>query len=84
MVLDIVTPERKIFSGEIDLLSVPGTNGHFEVLHNHAPILSLLEEGQMKVVTHSGEKKFYKITSGIVEVKNNKIIVLAEHLQEKE
>jgi F-type H+-transporting ATPase subunit epsilon len=82
MKLDIVTPEKNVFSGKISLISVPGAEGCFEVLPNHAPILSLLEEGKIKVITEDGQKLFFQIESGVIEVKSNKIIVLAEKLKE--
>ena len=80
MKLDIVTPEKNVFSGNISLVSVPGAEGSFEVLPNHAPILSLLEEGKIKVITEEGQKLFFQIDSGVIEGKNNKIIILSEKL----
>lgn len=82
MKLDIVTPERNVFSGKVSLISVPGALGCFEVLPKHAPILSLLEEGKIKVITEEGQNLFFQIESGVVEVKNNKVIILAEKLKE--
>ena len=78
MYLEIVTPDKKIFGGDIKLIQVPGTKGQFEVLRNHAPIVSTLAKGKVKVVLPEGEKNFFDIKSGVIEVKNNKIVVLAE------
>jgi F-type H+-transporting ATPase subunit epsilon len=78
MFLEIVTPEKKVFSGEIKLIQVPGSKGQFEVLRNHAPIISTLSEGQLKIISPEGEKTFFDIHGGVIEVKNNEIIVLAE------
>jgi F-type H+-transporting ATPase subunit epsilon len=78
MFLEIVTPEKKVFSGEIKLIQVPGSKGQFEVLRNHAPIISTLTEGQLKIISPDGEKTFFDIQGGVIEVKNNEIIVLAE------
>jgi F-type H+-transporting ATPase subunit epsilon len=78
MFLEIVTPEKKVFSGEIKLIQVPGSKGQFEVLRNHAPIISTLSEGQLKIISPEGEKTFFDIQGGVIEVKNNEIIVLAE------
>lgn len=78
MNLEIVTPDKKVFSGEIKLIQVPGTNGKFEVLRNHAPIISTLSEGEIKIISPDGEKTFYNIQGGVIEVRDNKVIVLAE------
>ena len=78
MFLEIVTPDKKIFSGEIKQIKVPGTKGPFEVLNNHASIISTLAKGEVRVTSPEGEKSLYNISGGVIEVKNNKIIVLAE------
>jgi F-type H+-transporting ATPase subunit epsilon len=78
MHLEIVTPEKKIYSGEIKLILVPGAKGPFEVLRNHASIISTLTKGKIKVVSKEDEKAFFDIVGGVIEVKNNKVIVLAE------
>ncbi len=83
MQLDILTPDKKIFSGEVKLVQVPGAKGSFEVLKNHAPIISTLIPGKMKIEMVNGEKKFYEVLSdGVIEVKKNIIIVLAEKLSQ--
>ena len=74
----IITPESTIYDGEATLVQVPGTSGSFEVLHNHAPLLSTLNPGEVKVKTIYGEYKLFEIGSGIIEVKNNKVAILAE------
>jgi F-type H+-transporting ATPase subunit epsilon len=82
MQLDILTPDKKIFSGEVTLVQVPGTKGSFEVLNNHAPIISTLSPGKMKIYMTGGEKNYFEILSdGVIEVKKNKIIILAEKLK---
>ncbi|ALO15645.1 F-ATPase epsilon subunit [Salinivirga cyanobacteriivorans] len=78
MQLKIITPEESLFEGEIDLIQVPGKKGTFEVLHNHAPIISTLTKGKVKVRPTSGEEKFFDIPGGVIQVKNNDIIVLTE------
>jgi len=78
MYLEIVTPEDKLFSGEIKLVQLPGAKGSFEMLKKHAPIISTLEKGTIKVVTIDGKETFFDIKGGVVEGSNNKIIVLAE------
>ncbi len=78
MILEIVTPDEIIFSGEVKLVQVPGTNGSFEVLKNHAPIISTLEKGKVKVVETDNTETFFDIEKGVVEVNKNKVILLAE------
>ena len=77
MKLEIITPEEQIFNGEITSVRLPGKNGEFEILNNHAPIISTLNKGEIKVLTTSGSKNF-EINGGVIEMKKNKIIVLAE------
>lgn len=78
MVLDIVSPGKLLFSGEVKLVQVPGKNGSFEVLNNHAPIISVLDTGAIKIETTSNDKKYFDISGGVIEVNKNKIIVLVE------
>lgn len=80
MVLDIVTPDRKVFSGEVQLVSVPGTQGYFEVMPKHAAIISTLKKGELKIIESNGMQQFFKVDGGVIEVKANKIIILAEKL----
>jgi F-type H+-transporting ATPase subunit epsilon len=77
MNLQIITPEKKLFEGEVKLVKVPGSNGSFEVLKNHAPIISTLVSGTIKIITDQNKKETVQINSGIIEVKTNKITVLA-------
>ncbi len=79
MQLDILTPDKKIFSGEVTSVQVPGTKGSFEVLNDHAPIISTLEKGNVKVKSKDGVEIF-TISSGVIEVLKNKVTVLAESL----
>jgi F-type H+-transporting ATPase subunit epsilon len=78
MHLEIITPEKKLFSGEINLLQVPGTKGSFEILNNHAPIISTLEAGRIKIKSLEGTINYFEIQGGVIEAKSNKIIILAE------
>lgn len=79
MYLEIITLDKKVFSGQINLIKVPGTKGSFEVLEYHAPIISTLEKGTIKVVDR-GAESFFEITGGVIEVKDNNIIILAESI----
>ncbi len=78
MLLEIIAPDQKLYTGEVDLVQVPGSKGSFEILKNHAPIISTLDEGKIRIVDQKGETIFFDVNGGVIEVKNNKIIVLAE------
>ena len=92
MYLEIVSPEATLFSGEVISVTVPGVDGEFQMLENHAPIVSLLQKGNVKVegnitINKAYEDKFSKdangktvlpISSGTLEMKDNKAIVLAD------
>jgi F-type H+-transporting ATPase subunit epsilon len=78
MKLEIITPGKSIYSGEVKSVQVPGTKGSFAILNHHAPIISTLEKGKIKVVEESGNILFFEIEGGVIENKDNKIIVLAE------
>jgi F-type H+-transporting ATPase subunit epsilon len=78
MLLEIIAPDKNLYSGEVDLIQVPGSKGSFEILKNHAPIISTLEPGQIKIVDQKGTTSYFDIAGGVIEAKNNKIIVLAE------
>ena len=79
MLLEIIAPDQKLYSGEVDLVQVPGSKGSFEILRNHAPIISTLEQGRIKIVDQKGSTTFFDVHGGVIEVKNNKIIILAEN-----
>ena len=78
MLLEIIAPDQNLYSGEVDLVQVPGSKGSFEILRNHAPIISTLEPGRIKIVDVKGGITFFEVDGGVIEAKNNKIIVLAE------
>ncbi|MGD0710002.1 MAG: ATP synthase F1 subunit epsilon [Bacteroidales bacterium] len=78
MLLEIITPDKKIFSGEVSLVQLPGTDGSFEILNNHAPIISTLGKGKIKIINAAKTTQYFEINSGVVEMQKNKIIVLAE------
>lgn len=81
MHLEIVTPEKKVFEGEVISVTFPGSDGSFQVLNDHAPIISSLKEGYVVFKDKKSESEV-EITGGMVEVLNNKVIVLAEGLVE--
>ncbi|WP_256011341.1 ATP synthase F1 subunit epsilon [Desertivirga xinjiangensis] len=77
MTLEILTPDNTVFEGEVSSVTVPGVQGSFEILNNHAPIISTLDDGKVIIRTGKGEESFF-IKGGVVEVLDNKIMVLAE------
>jgi F-type H+-transporting ATPase subunit epsilon len=81
MHLEIITPDKKVFQGEVSEASFPGADGSFQVLKNHAPIISALANGVVSFTTE--EKRIsFTVDGGVVEVKDDRIIVLAEKVVE--
>jgi F-type H+-transporting ATPase subunit epsilon len=78
MYLEILTPDETIFTGEVKLVQLPGTNGSFEILDKHAPIISSLKQGNVKIIDNNNEKNIFEIKGGVIEVLNNNIILLAQ------
>lgn len=79
MTLEILTPERKLFSGEVFGVQMPGISGSFEVLDKHAPLVSALKAGRIKVLRdRQNHFDYYDIKGGFVEVLNNRVSVLVE------
>jgi F-type H+-transporting ATPase subunit epsilon len=78
MQLVVLTPEKELFNGEIKLVKLPGSTGSFEILENHAPIISSLEEGDVKIIDANGKEIHYNISGGVVECKKNNVILLIE------
>jgi len=78
MKLEILTPEQKIFSGDVYGVQLPGISGLFEVLDKHAPLVSALKSGSLKILNDKSKTTSYKIQGGFVEVLNNKATVLVE------
>lgn len=78
MYLEIITPDKKIFEGEVKLIQLPGSKGAFEMLKNHAPIISTLEKGLIKIKDKNNAEQLFEVDGGVVENKGNKIIVLVE------
>ncbi len=79
MNLEILTPEKKIYSGEVYGVQMPGISGSFEVLEKHAPLVSALKSGRLKVLKDKqNHVSNFDIQGGFVEVLNNKVIVLVE------
>lgn len=82
MTLEILTPEKKIFSGDVYGVQLPGIGGMFEVLEKHAPIVSALKAGTLKILKDKNTSSQYSIQGGFVEVIHNKATVLVEGAKE--
>lgn len=82
MTLEILTPDKKVFEGEATSVTLPGTLGFFEILNNHAPIISTLNDGKL-VIRDGGKEDVFFIQGGVVEALNNKVTVLAEGITHK-
>ena len=91
MKLEIVSPEAKLFSGEVSIVTVPGALGSFQILNNHAPIVSTLIQGRIKIqgkitldevnkskFTQEGQNTYLDIQSGVIEMNDNKVILLSD------
>jgi F-type H+-transporting ATPase subunit epsilon len=82
--LNIVTPSKTVFTGDVKAVTVPGTDGSFQVLKNHAPLISTLEIGVVKIEMLDGSTAFYSTGGGTVEVLNNKITLLADSVEKSD
>ena len=78
MKLEIITPSSTLFTGEVSLVQLPGLDGLFEILPSHAPLVSALKEGRVKVEDNQNEPQFFDIRGGVVEISHDKVLVLAE------
>jgi len=81
--IEIITPDSRIYSGDIRSVRVPGKKGSFQVLKDHAPIISTLDHGPVIIEDDQGMVIRYEISGGVVEVKKNRIILLADSVSEK-
>ncbi len=83
MLLEIVTPDEKVFEGEVESATFPGSDGSFQVLGDHAAMISTLGHGDIKLIRDIDKKTeevHYTVSGGVVEVLNNKVVVLAEKI----
>lgn len=76
MTLEIITPDKKVFAGEAAAVTFPGTEGQFQILNNHAALVSTIGKGN--IVVEGNTKETFTVDGGVVEVLNNKVLVLAE------
>ncbi len=82
MYLEIYTPDEKVFEGEVEVTTIPGKDGYFQILNNHAPLISPVGKGDLSYKRKKEEKTF-SVDGGVVEVLNNKVTILAEALIEE-
>ncbi|GAB6283754.1 MAG: F0F1 ATP synthase subunit epsilon [Ignavibacterium sp.] len=82
--LEIYTPVKKYFTGKIKSITIPGTLGEFQILFNHAPLISTFEIGKIKIVNVNDEESIYATSGGTVEVLNNKVKILADSIEKPE
>ncbi|TSA24802.1 MAG: hypothetical protein D4R67_11180 [Bacteroidetes bacterium] len=79
MRLEIITPDTTLFEADnVHLVQVPGIDGSFEVMDHHAPLISVLKKGAVKVLIRGDQPKFFEIEGGVIEVLQNKVLILAE------
>ena len=74
--LEIRSPEKKVFEGDVDAVQLPGIDGSFQILNQHAPLISALKKGKITIHQNKNDKSFFEIEGGFVEVLNNKVSVL--------
>lgn len=78
MKVEIISPDKKIFAGEASYVGVPGLDGSIGIMDRHAPLITTLKEGEVKVRKSDGSEECFEVKGGVLEVLNNKVIVLAE------
>jgi F-type H+-transporting ATPase subunit epsilon len=80
MTLNILTPDKLVYEGDVTSVTVPGSNGSFQILKNHAPIISSLTDGDV-IIKVNTQEEIIGIKGGVVEVLNDKIVILAEAIR---
>lgn len=78
--LDIVSPQKSIYSGQVESVTVPGAKGEFQVLFNHIDLVSTLATGRIKIINEKKEEIFFASSGGVIEIRKNKITILAEEI----
>jgi len=82
--LEIITMDRVVYRGDVVSVSAPGSLGEFQVLFNHAPLVSRLEIGRIKIVDQQNMETRFSVSGGIFEVRDNKIIILADAIENQD
>ncbi|MFO7999168.1 MAG: ATP synthase F1 subunit epsilon [Bacteroidales bacterium] len=78
MKLEVISPKKILYTGEVDLVQLPGKMGSFEILQNHAPLVAILEKGRLKIIDTDRNTHFIPLNGGMVKVRRNTITVLTE------
>lgn len=78
MKVEVITPDKTLFTGEASLVQLPGKDGSFEILNNHAPLISILKKGTVRIVDNENQQHLFEISSGVLECNNNVLLILAE------
>jgi F-type H+-transporting ATPase subunit epsilon len=78
MKIEIITPDKKLFEGQVKSATFPGSEGSFGVLNNHAPMIATLKSGKIELIEENNTKQEFVVKGGVVEINQNKVIVLAE------
>ncbi|MDI9340480.1 MAG: ATP synthase F1 subunit epsilon [Sediminibacterium sp.] len=78
MKIEIITPDKKLFEGQVKSAVFPGSEGSFGVMNNHAPMIATLTAGKVELIEENNTKQDFTIKGGVVEINQNKVIVLAE------
>lgn len=82
--LEIISPNKKIYKGHIESVTVPGAKGEFQVLYNHADLVSTLATGRIKIINEKKEEIYFASSGGVIEIIKNKITILAEEIYKPE
>ncbi len=78
MLVEIISPEKTLFSGELKVIQLPGIDGSFEIMDRHAPMISVLKKGQVRMVDQKEQASYIDINGGVIEVLDNHVKILAE------
>lgn len=78
MFLEIVAPDKKLFAGEVKLVQLPGSRSSFEILKDHAPLISSLKKGNIRMIDNDGKEMVLPINGGVIECRNNNIVILTD------
>lgn len=78
MKVEIINPDKTIFTGDAELVQIPGKDGLFAILNNHAPLIAVLKKGRVRIVDKEKKTQYFEIKGGVIEVLKNKVLILAE------
>lgn len=78
MKLEIITPEERVYEGVVNLVQLPGIDGSFEILANHAPMISVLKAGKVRILDEQKKEAFFEIQGGVIEVLQDRVLILAD------